>query len=169
MIVIIQYLTSSLTEAEQEIEDITFEFENEELTLEILDQATPGWTINTLRTPCKVSHKFCCEHHHAYFVLSMHMHLIQITRRQVEFRTQLRKVRVAFERPSIPPQEVLKNRIQLNGIKPECCLNIHFNPSMPRTGKFCIATASVFAFIMVLCYCLISFKDIVIIVLHIAS
>ena len=52
-----QYLTSSLKETEQEIEDMTFEFEKEELTLEILDQAAPGWTINTLQTPCTVSHK----------------------------------------------------------------------------------------------------------------
>ena len=129
--------------------------------MEILDQATPGWIIEPLQTPCKVSHEFCCEHHHAYayFVLSMYMHLIQITRRQVELCIQLRKVRVAFEHPSRPPQEVLRNRIQLNGIKPECCLNIHFNPPMPRTGKFCIATASVFAFIMVSMVLLNSIKD----------
>ena len=53
----IQYLTSSLKEAEQEIEEVTFEFEKEELTLEILDEATPGWIIEPLITPCTVSHK----------------------------------------------------------------------------------------------------------------
>ena len=52
-----QYLTSFLKEAEQEVEEKIFEFEKEELTLKILDQATPGWTINTFETPCTVSHK----------------------------------------------------------------------------------------------------------------
>ena len=53
----IQYLTSSLKEAEQEIEEVTFEFEKEEITLEILDEATPGWIIEPLITPCTVSHE----------------------------------------------------------------------------------------------------------------
>ena len=60
-----QYLTSSLKEADQEIEEMIFEFEKEELTLEILDQPTPGWTIDTLETPCIVS-QFCCEHIASY-------------------------------------------------------------------------------------------------------
>ena len=53
----IQYLTSSLKEAEQEIEEVTFEFEKEEITLEILDEATPGWIIEPLITPCAVSNE----------------------------------------------------------------------------------------------------------------
>ena len=57
VIVFIQYLTSFLKEAEQEIEERIFEFEEEKLTLKVLDQATPGWTIDTLETPCTVSHK----------------------------------------------------------------------------------------------------------------
>ena len=56
MLFVLQYLTSFLREAEQEIEEIIFEFEKEELTLEILDQATPGWIIEPLITPCIVSH-----------------------------------------------------------------------------------------------------------------
>ena len=53
----IQYLTSFLKEAEQEIEERTFVFEKEELTLEILDKATPGWIIEPLNTPFTVSYK----------------------------------------------------------------------------------------------------------------
>ena len=55
----IQFLAKFLEEAEQEqIEVRIFEFEEEELTLEILDEATPGWIIEPLITPCTVSHKY---------------------------------------------------------------------------------------------------------------
>lgn len=53
----IQFLAKFLEEAEQEqIEGRMFEFEEEELTLEILDKATPGWIIEPIITPCTVSH-----------------------------------------------------------------------------------------------------------------
>ena len=35
---------------------MTFEFAKEELTLEIEEQATPGWIIEPLVIPCTVSH-----------------------------------------------------------------------------------------------------------------
>lgn len=41
---------------EVDIEHITFEFAKEELTLQIVEQATPGWIIEPLVIPCTVSH-----------------------------------------------------------------------------------------------------------------
>ena len=148
IIAYIQYLTSSLKEAEQEIQEKTFEFEKEELTLKILDSATPGWIIDPLITPCTVSHINSSVVniilHHAYYV--------QITRREVDSRMQPQniehgpivcKVKIAVEKPSKPPDEVLRNRIQVDGVKPgPFCFNIHFNPPLPQTdsdGKCCIA------------------------------
>ena len=95
---------------------------------------------------------------HTYFIL--YIYTLQITRRQVESRIQphniehgpiVCKVRIAFEKPNKPPDEVLRNRIQLNGIKPECCFNIHFRPPLLRTdsnGKCCIAILSILAVII---------------------
>ena len=68
-----QYLTSFFKEAEQEIEGRIFEFEKEELTLEILDKATPGWIIEPLDTPFTVSRKYSSVVSilsHTHFVLS---------------------------------------------------------------------------------------------------
>ena len=56
LLLYLQYLKSSLKKAKLEVEQLTFEFDKEKLTLKIVEKAVPGWIIEPLVDPCTVSH-----------------------------------------------------------------------------------------------------------------
>ena len=96
-------MTNSLKGKDPEAE-MTFAFEGNELTLEIEEEATPGWIIEPAMTP------YVGHHFHNLKLCVM----LQITKELVDSCDPgegpvLCKVRIAFEQQSSPPRISLRN------------------------------------------------------------